>query len=99
MVPVIALEYLCVLKKTKGKLDGRVQINHPMVVCIARIVMTQKIFMKEIGICREQDNIIQTENIGDSVVYMLRTGQVNQVEHSELVPVLVVVVLLREILT
>ena len=22
-------------------------------------------FMKEIGICREQDNIIQTENIGD----------------------------------
>tara|TARA_B100000900_G_C20007725_1_gene484474 strand:+ start:153 stop:365 length:213 start_codon:yes stop_codon:yes gene_type:complete len=70
-----------------------------MVVCIARIVMTQKKFMKEIGICREQDNIIQTENTGGSVVYMLRTGPVNQVEHSELVPALVVVVLLREILT
>jgi hypothetical protein len=70
-----------------------------MVVCIARIVMILKKFMRKIGICREQYNIIQTENTGDSVVYMLQTGQVNQVEHSELVPALVVVVLHLEILT
>ena len=68
---MIVLEYLCVLKKTKGKLDGRVQINHPMVVCIVRIVMTQKKFMKEIGICeRARQYYSDREHRGFGGVYV-----------------------------